>query len=120
MYFCDIHSLVIQVLTNKYIFIMSKFGDIVNSDIPVLIDFHANWDEDSERETTTILKLVAAALGDKARVVKIDIDKNETLAMALRIKANPTYIIYKNSEMKWRQSGDQDANTLIGLVEQYI
>ena len=40
--------------------------------------------------------------------------------MALRIKANPTYIIYKNSETKWRQSGDQDANTLIGLVEQYI
>jgi len=99
---------------------MSKFGEIVNSDIPVLIDFHANWDEDSEQEVTTILKQVAAALGDKVRVVKIDIDKNEALVTALRIKANPTFIIYKNSEMKWRQSGEQDANTLISLVEQYI
>jgi thioredoxin 1 len=39
---------------------------------------------------------------------------------ALRIKENPTFIIYKNSEMKWRQSGEQDAATLIDLVEQYI
>lgn len=99
---------------------MSKFGDIVNSDIPVLINFHAQWDENSETEATILLRQVAAALGDKARVVKIDIEKNETLATALRIKANPTFIIYKNSEMKWRQSGEQDANTLISLVEQYV
>jgi thioredoxin 1 len=53
-------------------------------------------------------------------VVKIDVAKNETLAAALRIKGNPTYIIYKNGEMKWRQTGQQDANTLISLVEQYV
>jgi thioredoxin 1 len=63
---------------------------------------------------------VAAALGDKAKVIKIDIEKNETLANALRIKGNPTFIIYKGGEMKWRQSGDQDANTLISLVQQYL
>ena len=68
----------------------------------------------------SILRDVAAALGDKAKVVKIDVAKNETLAAALRIKGNPTFIIYKNGEMKWRQTGLQDANTLISLVEQYI
>lgn len=99
---------------------MSKFGEIINSEIPVLIDFHANWDENSASETNTILKQVAAKLGKKARVIKIDIDQNETLVQALRIKENPTFIIYKNSEMKWRQSGAQNADTLIGLVEQYI
>jgi thioredoxin 1 len=99
---------------------MSKFGEIVSSEIPVLIDFHSHLDENKEAEATNTLKKVAAALGDKARVVKIDIDKNEILAMALRIKTNPTYVIYKNSEMKWRQSGEQNAVTLIGLVEQYI
>ena len=68
----------------------------------------------------SVLRDVAAALGDKAKVIKIDIDKNETLANALRIKGNPTFIIYKNGEMKWRQSGEQDANTLISLVQQYV
>jgi len=46
--------------------------------------------------------------------------KNDKLVDALRIKGTPTFIIYKNSEMKWRQSGEQDANTLINLVEQFM
>ena len=99
---------------------MAKFGELISSDIPVLIDFYAAWDEENSDDVHDILRDVAAALGDKAKVIKIDIDKNETLANALRIKGNPTFIIYKSGEMKWRQAGDQDANTLISLVEQYV
>lgn len=98
---------------------MAKFGELISSDIPVLIDFFAEWDDD-ENNLHSILRDVAAALGDRAKVIKIDMEKNETLANALRIKGNPTFIIYKNGEMKWRQSGSQDANTLISLVEQYV
>lgn len=98
---------------------MTKFGELIGSDIPVLIDFFADW-EDGSNDLHSILRDVAAALGDKAKVIKIDIDKNEILANALRIKGNPTFIIYKDGEMKWRQSGSQDANTLINLVEQYV
>jgi thioredoxin 1 len=99
---------------------MAKFGELIGSDIPVLIDFYAEWEEEESDDSHNILRDVAAALGDKAKVIKIDIEKNETLANALRIKGNPTFIIYKDGEMKWRQSGDQDANTLIGLVQQYL
>ncbi len=99
---------------------MAKFGELIGSDIPVLIDFYAEWEEENSNNLHSILRDVAAALGDRAKVIKIDIEKNETLANALRIKGNPTFIIYKDGEMKWRQSGDQDANTLINLVQQYI
>ncbi len=99
---------------------MTKFGELISSTRPVLIDFYADWENDSEDNFHNILRDVAAALGDKAKVIKIDIDKNETLANALRIKGNPTFIIYKDGEMKWRQTGNQDANTLIGLVQQYL
>jgi thioredoxin 1 len=99
---------------------MAKFGELIGSDIPVLIDFYAEWEEEESDDLHNILRDVAAALGDKAKVIKIDIEKNETLANALRIKGNPTFIIYKDGEMKWRQSGDQDANTLISLVQQYL
>ena len=98
---------------------MTKFGELISSEIPVLIDFYAEWEEESE-DLHAVLRDVAAALGDKAKVIKIDIEKNETLANALRIKGNPTFIIYKDGEMKWRQSGDQDANSLISLVQQYL
>ncbi|WP_440879327.1 thioredoxin family protein [Tenacibaculum sp. C7A-26P2] len=97
---------------------MTKFGDIIGIDKPVLIDFYADW-SDSEPSLQT-LRDVAAALGDKAKVIKIDIRKNQILAEALRVKGNPTFIIYKNGEMKWRQTGEQDANTLIGLVKQFF
>ncbi|MDP6922826.1 MAG: thioredoxin family protein [Lutibacter sp.] len=98
---------------------MTKFGELIGSDIPVLIDFYAEWETDAG-ELHSTLRDVAAALGDRAKVIKIDIEKNEMLANALRIKGNPTFIIYKGGEMKWRQSGDQDANTLISLVQQYV
>tara|TARA_R110001606_G_C15359773_1_gene648389 strand:- start:15 stop:308 length:294 start_codon:yes stop_codon:yes gene_type:complete len=97
---------------------MTKFGELINVKKPVLIDFYFDWnDEDNNLDT---LKDVAAALGDKAKVIKIDIKKNEILAETLRVKGNPTFMIYKNGEMKWRQTGEQDANTLIGLVQQYV
>ncbi|MDP4600579.1 MAG: thioredoxin family protein [Polaribacter sp.] len=97
---------------------MTKFGELISIDKPVLIDFYSDLDDvESSVET---LRDVAAALGDKAKVIKIDINKNEVLADALRVKGNPTFMIYKNGEMKWRQTGFQDANTLIGLVQQYV
>jgi thioredoxin 1 len=98
---------------------MTKFGELISSNIPVLIDFYTEWEDEANNLHAT-LRDVAAALGDRAKVIKIDIDKNEILANALRIKGNPTFIIYKDGEMKWRQSGTQDANTLISLVQQYI
>jgi len=98
---------------------MTKFGDIINAEVPVLIDFYANWENESY-EFSEELRKVAAALGDKAKVIKIDVEKNETLAEALRIKGNPTYVIYKDGEMKWRQVGEQDANSLITLMQEYL
>ena len=98
---------------------MSKFGEPIDVDVPVLFDFYAEWNEQSTA-MHPILRDVAAALGDKAKVIKIDVEKNQELADALRVKGLPTLIIYKDGEMKWRQSGEQDASTLIGIVQEYI
>ena len=98
---------------------MSKFGELIDVDIPVLLDFYTEWNDQSEA-MHLVLRDVAAALGDKAKVIKIDVDKNEELAEALRVKSLPTLIIYKDGEMKWRQSGEQYANTLIGIIQQYV
>lgn len=97
---------------------MSKFGELIDLNIPVLLDFYTEWNEDSV-SMHPVLRDVAAAIGDKGKVIKIDVDKNNKLAEALRIKSLPTLIIYKNGEMKWRQSGEQDANTLIGIMQEY-
>ena len=98
---------------------MSKFGELINAQVPVLIDFYTDWNEQSIA-MHEIIRDVAAALGDKAKVIKIDVDKNQELADALRIKGVPTLMIYKAGEMIWRQSGELDANSIITLVQQQI
>ncbi|APY08702.1 thiol reductase thioredoxin [Winogradskyella sp. J14-2] len=98
---------------------MSKFGELIDVDIPVLLDFYTEGNNLSGA-MHPILRDVAAALGDKAKVIKIDVDKNQELAEALRVKGLPTLIIYKNGEMKWRHSGEQDANTLIEIIQEYL
>ncbi len=98
---------------------MTKFGELIKSNAPTLIDFYSRKEKEIDG-LHSVLRDVAEALGDNARIVKIDISKNESLANALRIKGNTTFIIYKKGEMKWRQTGMQDANTLISLVKQYI
>ena len=98
---------------------MSKFGELIDVQVPVLLDFYTEWNEQAV-SMHPVLRDVAAALGDSAKVIKIDVDKNQKLAEALRVKGLPTLMIYKHGEMKWRQSGEQDAKTLIDLIKEYI
>ena len=98
---------------------MSKFGELIDANIPILLSFYADWNDPSV-QMHAVLRDVAAAMGDNGKVVKIDVDKNPKLAEALRVKGLPTLMIYKSGEMVWRQSGEQDANTLINLVNEFI
>jgi len=98
---------------------MARFGDLINVEVPVLLEFFTEWDEIS-KIMHPVVKDVAAALGDKAKIIKIDVEKNNELADALRIKGVPTFIIYKSGEMKWRQRGEESANTLINRVKKFL
>ena len=98
---------------------MSKFGELLDDNQPLLLVFFNN-EIDESGSLHPVLKDVAAAIGDKGKVIKIDADKNEKLSEALRIRVLPTLIIYKLGEMVWRQSGEQDANTLIALMQDHL
>ncbi|MFL2577587.1 MAG: thioredoxin family protein [Flavobacteriaceae bacterium] len=97
---------------------MSKFGELINDKLPLLLVFYNEEDEVSY-SMHPVLKDVAAAMGDKGKVVKINTEKNSKLSEALRVKVLPTLMIYKLGEMVWRQSGEQDANTLINLMQDH-
>jgi thioredoxin 1 len=97
---------------------MARFGDLIDIEVPVLLEFYTKQDEISNT-MYPLLKDVANALGKKVKVIKIDLEKNNKLAEALRIKGAPTLMIYKRGEMKWRQSGDEDANSLIDRLKDF-
>ena len=98
---------------------MSKFGELLDEQTPILLAFYQQ-EENGQVDMDRTLKDVAAALGDKGKVIKIDVDKNQKLSEALRVRVLPTFMIYKFREMVWRQSGIQDANTLISLLKDHV
>lgn len=83
---------------------MADFRAIVASEKPVLIDFYAEWCGPC-KTLAPILKEVAKEIGEGAKVIKIDIDKNPILAQKLGVRSVPTLMIYKEESLLWRQTG---------------
>lgn len=97
---------------------MANFFDIIKSDIPVLIDFSAEWCGPCKM-MPPILKKVKDALGDQVKILKIDVDKNQAIAQNLQIKNVPTIALYKNGNQLFRQAGVLQSDQLIQLVKQH-
>jgi thioredoxin 1 len=97
---------------------MNSFKQLVDSGKVILADFSAEWCGPCKM-MAPILKETKEAMGDKATIVKIDIDRNREVAEQLNIQGVPTLILYKNGEIKWRQSGVVPAQTLVNLLKQY-
>lgn len=99
--------------------IMERFEELIQSEKPVLVDFYATWCGPCKM-MHPILENVKGRVGDKARIVKIDVDEQQALAMQYRIQAVPTLMLFKGGQQVWRQSGVVQNNELVSLIEQYV
>ncbi len=97
---------------------MSKsFNEIIQSEIPVLVDFFATWCGPCQM-LGPILNEVKETLGENVKIIKIDVDKNQQLASQLQVRGVPTLILYKNGEQLWRQSGVLSKDDLVEIIQQ--
>src|SRR5688572_25000145 len=97
---------------------MSSFQNLIRSDKPVLVDFFAEWCGPCKM-MAPMLKQAKDAVGDAATIIKIDVDKNPEVAGAYGIQGVPTLILFKNGEIKWRQSGVVPVQNLVAVMKQY-
>ena len=92
------------------------FEELVNSETPVLIDFFATWCGPCQA-MSPILQELKSDLGDRVRIVKIDVDTNADLAGHMKIMGVPTFMLFKNGRELWRQPGMVTKEALKKVIE---
>ena len=97
---------------------MASFQEMIRSDKPVLVDFFAEWCGPCKM-MTPILKQAKDSLGDQATIIKVDVDKNPEAAQQFGVQGIPTLILFKNGQVKWRQSGIVPAHALVEVIKQH-
>ena len=96
-----------------------KFNDIINSETPTLVDFYADWCGPCKM-MKPILEELKTKIGEKGKIIKVDVDKNPEVANFYRIQGIPTLILFQKGEIKWRQSGVVQMEYLKQIIEKYI
>lgn len=97
---------------------MNNFNELINSDELTLVDFFANWCEPC-KAMAPVLKNVAEKTKGKARIIKVDVDRNPSVSPRFDIRSIPTLILFKKGEIKWRQVGTASEELLLQVISQF-
>lgn len=97
---------------------MSNFLEIINQNKPVLVDFFAEWCGPCKM-MSPILKEVKTVLGEKVSIIKIDVDKNQSLAARYQVRGVPTLVLFKDGKQVWRQSGLIQKEELLSIISNH-
>ena len=96
----------------------NNFNNLIQSEIPVLIDFYANWCGPC-KALAPILKEVKHELAEAIKIIKIDVDKNQSIAAKYQVRGVPTMILFKKGKQLWRQSGVLQKNDMLAVINKH-
>lgn len=98
---------------------MASFSEILSQDKPVLIDFFAEWCGPC-KAMSPILKEVKDELGEAAIILKVDVDKNQALAVKYNVRGVPTLILFQKKQIVWQQSGVVTKNDIVAKIKEHF
>jgi len=98
---------------------MSPFKKILSDNKPVLLDFYADWCGPCKMMAPVLTQL-KEKMGDRLRILKIDVDKNQSLAAQYQVRGVPTLVLMQHQNVVWKQSGVMDINTLQQTIEKHL
>ena len=98
---------------------MSKFYDLINkSDLPVLVDFYAEWCGPC-KAMAPVLNELAPELKGQVKIIKVDIDKNQPTAQKYQVRGVPTFILFHKGKILWQQSGALPKHEMKNILESH-
>ncbi|MEO6168019.1 MAG: thioredoxin [Chitinophagales bacterium] len=95
------------------------FSELIKSDTPTLVDFFADWCEPC-KAMKPILEALKSTMGEKIKIIKVDVDVSPQVANIYHIQGIPTLILFRNGEIKWRQAGVVSAQNLERIIQQHL
>lgn len=98
---------------------METFNDVISTNQLVLVDFYATWCGPC-KAMHPVLETLKQRLGDRIRIIKVDVDKHQTTAMQYGVQAVPTLMLFRNGQQLWRQSGAMPIESLQSIIKSYI
>jgi thioredoxin 1 len=98
---------------------MSKFSELIHSDVPVLVDFYATWCGPC-KVMAPVLKELGGEVGSSARIIKVDVDKNPSAAVTYSVQGVPTFILFHKGKIIWRQSGVVSRDLLLQQINRVV
>lgn len=97
----------------------ASFKELINGNTPVLVDFYAEWCGPCKMMAPELEK-IAKNLGDKVKIIKIDVDHNQALANSYQVRGVPTLVLFSKGRVLWRQSGAMYASQLMKVLAQHV
>ena len=98
---------------------METFNDVISSDRLVLVDFFATWCGPC-KSMHPVLEQLKQLLGDRIRIIKVDVDKYQQTAMQYQVQSVPTLALFRSGQMLWRQSGAMPLSQLTAVISPYL
>jgi thioredoxin 1 len=97
----------------------TPFSELIKSKTPLLVDFHAEWCGPC-KTMSPIVEELANELKTNLKVIKIDTDKNQQVSSAYSIQGIPTFILFKEGKILWRQSGAMPKHEMMKALRQFL
>ena len=98
---------------------MESFNDVISGGQLVLVDFFATWCQPCKMQHP-ILEQLKAAVGDRLRIIMVDVDRHTDIAAQYGIRSVPTLMLFRNGEELCRESGVMSKADLMALLDPFM